>query len=800
VVTARFFLVLLVASLVLPAAAQAHGTESHELTAGQRHAAADLADVPVQTLERRMRAITKRLGRQPGTRTASASGKLRLRGSLDPGTVGRWSEVIPAPVVPVFEALLPSGRILMWDSVGDNAAESYPDHTFTRAAVYDPVTNTSKRVDVAGSNIFCAGFVQLANGNVFVAGGNLDSALHGIRETHTFDWKTETWSRGPDMQDGRWYPSVASMPNDEALIIGGGPTTAEIRTTAGSLRRAQGIVTPASREYPFFQSAPDGRALLMGPMQTLSMIDTAGAGAITAFGARDAINRTYGSYAPYDIGKYLVAGGGAVAEDNLSGVPTRTAVTINTRSGTPVASATGALTNRRRQHNLTVLADGSVLATGGQSTNGGGGNVDLANAVYNAERWNPATGQWAVLAPATVAREYHSTAILLPDGRVLTGGGGICGPCDTVGYLRRDFEIFTPPYLYRQDGSGGLATRPTTSGVPASTTYKTAFTMSSPQAASIRKVGLVRLGAPTHGQDQSQRYVPLQYTVSGTTLTVKTPNNPNEAPAGPYMLFAVDAAGAPSMSKILTVARTTVAAPATPNLAVNRPVTGSTPCATTEGPEKAVDGTTAGGRSGKFCTNVEGLRYLEVDLGVDRTVSSFISKFSGEGGEPPMYNVRGYRVETRTSTGSYSTAATVTDNASNVSTVTATPRVARYVRIVFTAGEQANPDGAARIFEFEIYPGLPPGRVTTPLIAFSNQSFGGRVQRFEAGAYEASRGNLGQVGADAIRSVVVAAGYRATLCRDAGLADCTTLNAGSYATLNTRTDRAVSSLAVTKAP
>ena len=58
------------------------------------------------------------------------------------------------------------------------------------------------------------------------------------------------------MRDGRWYPSVASMPNDEALIIGGGPTVAEIRTTSGALRRLPNVVTPASREYPFFQSAP----------------------------------------------------------------------------------------------------------------------------------------------------------------------------------------------------------------------------------------------------------------------------------------------------------------------------------------------------------------------------------------------------------------------------------------------------------------------------------------------------------------------------------------------------------------
>ena len=156
---------------------------------------------------------------------------------------------------------------------------------------------------------------------------------------------------------------------------------------------------------------------------------------------------------------------------------------VDTRTGTPLGAPTGSMNRRRRQHNLTVLADGSVLATGGQSTNGGGGLVDLANAVYAAERWDPASGRWTELAPAAVARQYHSTALLLPDGRVLTGGGGICGACNRAGYLRRDQEIFTPPYLYRRDGSGGSPRGRRSPARPPRSPTTLAFALSSPQAA-----------------------------------------------------------------------------------------------------------------------------------------------------------------------------------------------------------------------------------------------------------------------------------------------------------------------------
>ena len=797
-------LLVVVCMLVLAAGAAAHHSP-RGLSAAERHRAADLAGVSVPTLERRVAALARRLGRRPGTRrirtgtrgARAAASALAVGG---PDQVGQWSPVLEAPVVPIFSALLPNGKVLIWDSVGDAPAESYNDHTFTRAAVYDPVTNTSKRVDVQSANIFCAGFVQLANGNVFVAGGNLDRNLAGIRHTHVFDWQTETWTRGPDMQDGRWYPSVAALPNDEAVIVGGGPTVAEVRTSSGALRRLSGFTTSSSRSYPFMQAAPDGRALMLGPSNSLSLIDTHGVGALAAFGGRDGISRGYGAYAPYDVGRFLVAGGGSVTEDGQSDVPTRTASVVDTRSGTPTGRPTGAMSLRRRQHNLTTLADGSVLATGGQSTNLGGGLVDLANAVYAAERWDPQTETWTELASAQVARQYHSTALLLPDGRVLTGGGGICGECQRVGYLRRDFEIFTPPYLFKPDGSGELADRPVLAGVPAGIGYDQPFTVTSPQAAEIRKLALVRLGAPTHSMDQGQRYVPLAFSASGDTLTVSGPANPNEAPAGHYMLFAVDAAGVPSVAPVVSLQR--VAAPAAPpapvNLALGRPATGSTPCVASEGPAKAVNGSVSGGLADKWCTKA-GSRILTVDLGASKTVSTFTVKHAGAGGESTALNTRAFRIRTSTNGSSWSTVTTVSGNTASVTTRTITPRSARYVRLEVTDSEQGSASGAARIYEFEVYGSATAPAPLAPLVAYAGANATGRSQRFEAGSYDADRGNLGLIGNNAARSVDVAPGYQATICPEPGLTGaCTTLPAGRHAPLPAGLDLAMSSVRVTR--
>src|SRR4029453_16823444 len=126
-----------------------------------------------------------------GARAAAAA-------ASSPQDVGEWGPVVDWPVVGVHVALLPNGKVLAYDSVGDNATETYPVHDHTRATVWDPATGTQTPVDVnTGFNVFCSGLAHLSDGRLFLAGGNKDSALNGIVQTHLFDPVANTWRLGP---------------------------------------------------------------------------------------------------------------------------------------------------------------------------------------------------------------------------------------------------------------------------------------------------------------------------------------------------------------------------------------------------------------------------------------------------------------------------------------------------------------------------------------------------------------------------------------------------------------------------
>ena len=153
------------------------------------------------------------------------------------------------------------------------------------------------------------------------------------------------------MAEGRWYPTVTPLRNGEMLITEGGPYIPEVRTTGGTLRSLTGASLNLPL-YPWMDVAPNGRAFYSGPDQAMRSLDTSGTGSWQTFGQRDPIHRSYGGHALFDVGKILVAGGGSSSAD---------ARVIDINGPTPQVTPTAPMANGRRQHNLTVLADGTVL-------------------------------------------------------------------------------------------------------------------------------------------------------------------------------------------------------------------------------------------------------------------------------------------------------------------------------------------------------------------------------------------------------------------------------------------------------
>jgi PKD repeat protein len=320
--------------------------------------------------------------------------------------------------------------------------------------------------------------------------------------------------------------------------------------SSGTIRQ----LTSASRVlryYPRAFLAPNGKLFYAGEERTSRYLDPSGSGAWTTVGDRLYGVRDYGSAVMYDEGKILYAGGGRT---------TNTAEVIDLNSATPAWQWTGSMAYPRRQMNATLLPTGEVLVTGGTS---GTEFNDLTQAVHAAEVWNPSTGLWTTLASNTINRGYHSTSLLLPDGRVLHSGSG-----DGAGApAERNAELFSPPYLFK-------GPRPTIAEAPSRIGYSGSFTVTSPDAANIAKISLIRLGAVTHAFDMNQRFRWLSFVPGDGVLTVAAPTSPERTPPGHYLLFLLNGNGVPSVAKIILIGANSTPPPPPPPFPINLAVSG----------------------------------------------------------------------------------------------------------------------------------------------------------------------------------------------------------------------------------
>ena len=439
-------------------------------------------------------------------------------------TVGEWSAPFDWPIVAVHLHLLPSGQLLSWGRIGE-------------PRVWDPATGVFTAA-ASASMLFCSGHAFLPDGRLLVTGGHL-SDHHGLPDANIFDAATGGWTGVAPMSRGRWYPTSTTLPDGEVLTLAGrdeeGAEVEIPEVWSGSRWRS---LTGAARALPYYPRAfvaPNGLVFYAGELAQTSYLDPAGAGAWTPVATSRYGRRDYGSAVMYRPGRVLIVGG----SDPPDGLPTSTAEVIDLTSATPEWRYTGSMTHARRQFNASLLADGSVLATGGTSA---GGFSDPGGAVHLAEVWNPTTEVWSPLASSRVTRVYHSTTLLLPDGRVLHSGSG-----DGVGLPRElSAEILSPPYLFR-------GPRPSITDAPDAIVYGQPFSVTTADAPRIVRATLVRLGSVTHGFDQNQRFLELSFQRAAGGLTVTAPSSGSVAPPGHYMLFFLNGNGVPSEARIIRI-------------------------------------------------------------------------------------------------------------------------------------------------------------------------------------------------------------------------------------------------------
>ncbi|GAA1558958.1 discoidin domain-containing protein [Streptomyces globosus] len=486
----------------------------------------------------------------------TSAAEIRLSGPANPAAHGSWGRITGFPLVPVATAALPGDKLLAWSAYAvDRFGGS---NGYTQTAILDLKTGrvTQRRIDNTGHDMFCPGIAMLGDGRVLVTGGS------NAEKASIYDPETDEWSATTSMNIARGYQAMTLLSTGEAFVLGGSwsggggdragevwsPDTRTWRRLPGVPATAALTADPAgpyrADNHMWLHATSGGRVLQLGPSRQMNWISTAGNGGLTPAGTRaDSPDAMNGNAVAYDVGRLLTLGGAAAYENAPA---TRRAYTVGFDGGGRVEAArTGDMGHARAFGNSVVLPDGKVAVFGGQAR-----PVPFSDAtsVLTPELWDPATGTFTPLASMAIPRNYHSVANLLPDGRVFSGGGGLCGECATN---HPDGAVFTPPYLLNADGTPKA--RPAiTGGVPARVAAGASLTVAT--EGSVASFVLMRAAAATHSTDNDQRRVPLVSAPAGAgSHTVSVPADKGVVLPGTYLLFALDAQGVPSTAKFVTV-------------------------------------------------------------------------------------------------------------------------------------------------------------------------------------------------------------------------------------------------------
>jgi galactose oxidase len=435
--------------------------------------------------------------------------------------LGRWDPVFELPNVAIHTHVLPNEKVLFWGR-RNTPTGSLHEHECT-PHLWDPSTGEltptpqPKRADGTMVNLFCSGHAFLPDGRLLTVGGHATDG-DGLDQACVYDFRTNTWTALPVMNERRWYPTATALPDGSVLV------------SSGSYKDSgRVVINDVPQIWNGHQWTPGAHVTDL-PLHP--------------WGLRQNGDHQDGRSVNYETGKAIYIGG---SNDGATDVPTAAAHVIDLCANPPAWRETASMHFPRRQHNATILADETVLVTGG--TRGPGFNdLSPGKPVHVAELWNPVTQEWKKLAAEDVDRCYHATAVLLPDATVLSAGGGEFTRGNEPNDPRashRNAQIFHPPYLFH-------GPRPEIASAPEEIAYGETFSLEV-SGAEVGRVTWIRLPSVTHNSDESQRINVLRFHCDHGGVTIAAPEQPAICPPGYYMLFVLSTAGVPSLARIIRI-------------------------------------------------------------------------------------------------------------------------------------------------------------------------------------------------------------------------------------------------------
>ena len=470
-------------------------------------------------------------------------------------TSGEWRIEYKCEPVGIHAALLKTNKILFF---------SYHEHDQSHgvSSVFNPIDETVEHVH-QDEDLFCAGHAFLPDGRLLVAGGHVT----GERTVFLFSpsGASGNWEQLPDMPVGRWYPTCTTLPDGTIFVLsgtkssGGGPINDTYQIFHPTLGLQPPQPAPFLNEtapyntYPFVFVLPSGKLIVFSADRACFFdLATKSFGPERFFCNRN-VARTYplegtsvllpllpDSDPPYRA-RMLVIGGGGLPEAR-STPATNTCEILDLNDAAPSWKSIAPMTTPRVMPDAVLLPDGTVLVMNGSSA---GKADDAVNPVFQSELYNPSTNTWQTMGETRIPRLYHATALLLPDGTVMTAGMDEEFNPDPFHYPEYRLEIFYPPYLFK-------GPRPDLQAVPPTINYGVPFQVGCDNPSAIQSAALLRCGSVTHSFNMDQRHVGLDISArSAATLTLESPPNGNIAPPGYYLLFVLTAAGIPSLGKFI---------------------------------------------------------------------------------------------------------------------------------------------------------------------------------------------------------------------------------------------------------